>query len=502
MADKVQKVRARTTKTAKPKPPAKPPAKPTAKSAPKVPAKTQSTTEDSRRAAALAALVQLEQRVRGTRDTIELDFRIVNETTLLVPYRQASLFRRSLPGQAGGQLKAISNVPVIDKQGPLTLWLDKLHRHYDQAADANVSPVSFSADDMPRDIAKDWAEWQPAHALWLPLIARDRAAYMGGLLLFRDQPFSEAEQRILAILTDAYGYSLATLVGAGRKASSLTHTRWYHDRRKLSLAIAVAVFVVMLLPVRLSVLADAEVIPSDPYHIRAPLEGVLDQALVEPGARVTAGQPLIAYDQRDLRNQLALGEKELNVAQTELQRISQAAVTDPRAKAQLAILTAQRDEKATEVEFLRELLSRTAITAPIDGVAIFEDADSLAGRPVQLGQRLMTVAVPDAVDLELWLGTSDAIPLTVGAPVTLFLNVEPERPIEATLSRTGLLAELRDDANQAAYRLKASFDADMTAAERPALGLRGVAKLEGERVTLFYYLFRRPLSIMRQWLGI
>ena len=486
MADNIQKVSAKTTRKNRPQP---------------VP-KTVDHGEDSRRAAALAALVQLEQRVRGTRDPVELDFRIVNETTLLVPYRQASLFRRRLPGQPGGQLVAISNVPVIDKQGSLTIWLDKLHRHYDQVADAGVSPVAFSADDVPPAIAKDWAEWQPAHALWLPLIARDRAAYMGGLLLFRDQPFSEAEQRILAILTDAYGYSLATLASTGRGRKSLTHTRWYHDRRLSGIAITLGLFALMLLPVRLSVLADAEVIPSDPYHIRAPLEGVLDRALVEPGARVTAGQPLIAYDQRDLRNQLALGEQELNVAQTELQRISQAAVTDPRAKAQLAVLTAQRDEKATEVEYLRDLLSRAAIIAPIDGVAIFEDAASLAGRPVQLGQRLMTVAVPEAVDLELWLGTSDAIPLNVGAPVTLFLNVEPERPIPATLSRTGLLAELRDDATQAAYRLKARFADDMTASERPALGLRGVAKLEGERVTLFYYLFRRPLSVMRQWFGL
>ena len=464
--------------------------------------KPKDPAEDSRRAAALAALVQLEQRVRGTHDPVELDFRMVNETALLVPYRQANLYRRRHPAQKGGVLRAISNVPVLDKQAPLIRWLEDLHRYYDEEADATVTPVQFTAKDVPDAVAGDWANWQPKQALWLPLIARDRGAYMGALLLFRDQPWTEAEQRILAILADAYGYSLAALATTGKKAKPLTKATWYQDRRKLTLVTAITLCGLMMLPVRLSVLADAEVIPADPYHVRAPLQGVIEEALVEPGDRVRAGQALVAYDQRDLGNQLALGEQELNVANTELQRVSQAAVTDPRAKAQLAVLTAQRDEKATEVAYLRELLTRATIEAPIDGIAIFDDADGLTGRPVQLGQRLMTVAVPEAVSLELWLGTSDAIPLAVGAPVTLFLNVEPERPIAAELTRTGLLAELRDDAQQAAYRLKADFPADISRNDRPSLGLRGVAKLEGERVTLFYYLFRRPLAVMRQWLGV
>ena len=35
----------------------------------------------------------------------------------------------------------------------------------------------------------------------------------------------------------------------------------------------------------------------------------------------------------------------------------------------------------------------------------------------------------------------------------------------------------------------------------PRIGLRGTAKIYGERVTLFYYLARRPLAAARQFLG-
>ena len=35
----------------------------------------------------------------------------------------------------------------------------------------------------------------------------------------------------------------------------------------------------------------------------------------------------------------------------------------------------------------------------------------------------------------------------------------------------------------------------------PRIGLRGTAKVYGEKVSLFYYLFRRPITYLRQHLG-
>jgi len=48
------------------------------------------------------------------------------------------------------------------------------------------------------------------------------------------------------------------------------------------------------------------------------------------------------------------------------------------------------------------------------------------------------------------------------------------------------------------YRLKASFGDGQPP---PRIGLKGTAKVYGQRVSLFYFLMRRPLAAVRQVVG-
>ena len=50
-----------------------------------------------------------------------------------------------------------------------------------------------------------------------------------------------------------------------------------------------------------------------------------------------------------------------------------------------------------------------------------------------------------------------------------------------------------------AYRLKAVFPG---ADPRIRVGLRGTAKVYGGETVLIVYLLRRPLGVMRVWLGL
>ena len=121
----------------------------------------------------------------------------------------------------------------------------------------------------------------------------------------------------------------------------------------------------------------------------------------------------------------------------------------------------------------------------------------MAGRPVQTGQELLRVADPERIALEIRLPVADAMVLKPGAPVALFLDADPLQEVNARIERSDYRPTLADDGTLA-YRVTAGFEA----IEAPLrIGLRGTARVEGPSVRLFYYLFRRPLTAARQWLG-
>jgi hypothetical protein len=70
--------------------------------------------------------------------------------------------------------------------------------------------------------------------------------------------------------------------------------------------------------------------------------------------------------------------------------------------------------------------------------------------------------------------------------------------IPAVLTQASYEAELTPE-NILAYRILADFtDTD----DMPRIGLQGTAKIYGERITLFFYLFRRPIATLRQYIGL
>jgi hypothetical protein len=156
------------------------------------------------------------------------------------------------------------------------------------------------------------------------------------------------------------------------------------------------------------------------------------------------------------------------------------------------------DQRRADATYAQSLLDRIHVTASRSGIALFDDPNDWIGRPVTIGERLMEIADPSQAELEIWLPVADAITLKTGADVDFFLNISPGAPLHATLRQASYEATL-SPSGLLGYRLKALF-AD--GSRVPRIGLRGTAKVYGERVSLFYYLMRRPLAAVRQLLGL
>jgi multidrug resistance efflux pump len=184
------------------------------------------------------------------------------------------------------------------------------------------------------------------------------------------------------------------------------------------------------------------------------------------------------------------------VAEAELKVSTQRAFTDADSSARLDLLAARVEQKRAELDYAHQLLARSEIRAERDGIAVFADAERWTGKPVQTGERLMQLADPVQAELRLELPVGDAIALQPGAEVALFLDSDPLHRHVAQLERAAYEAQTTA-AGQLAYRLDATF-----VEASPRIGLRGTAKLYGERAPLAYYLLRRPLAALRQGLGL
>lgn len=460
-----------------------------------------------RQLAGLTALLALERDARRADSEAELGFLMANRTLALLPAAQAAVWRRV--GRRRVRLERVSATGALDRTAPFVAWLEAVLRRV-LAEELRRRPAPSLGQALPLTaerlgdprLAADWAGLVPPHGLVCPLVWDGRV--VGGLWLVRVEPWSEAERVLAERLAETYAHAWAGLVGR-RLRPAPAGRGWLWGPLMLA-----ALAGLMLLPVTQSALAPAEIVPRAPFIVTAPADGVVERVLVQPNQTVTVGTPLFRLDDTRLRSQYDVAVKGLQVAEAEFHKTQQLAFRDAESQAVLAVLRARIALRSAEADYARSLLERVEVRAERAGLALFDDANAWRGRPVVTGQRVMTLADPDQTEVGIDLPVADAITVAPGAPVRLFLNVAPLESVSATLARVSYQAE-PTPAGVLAYRLVARLDpvdsaeagaaAESGSAPRPRIGLKGTAEIQGERTRLGVYLFRRPLIVLRRWIG-
>lgn len=418
---------------------------------------------------ALAAWLELEQRILAARRAVEAEFAAINLAHALVPYRQAALWDNGVA--------ALSGVAAIEANAPYVQWLDRLIRHLKPG---HALPVDTRL--LPEDLAREWQDWLPACAVILPV----GPAF---LLFARDEPFASSELALLERLADLLGMArLALLPRRPSFALPKGRRRW---------ALVAIGFWTLFFPVTGSVLAPAECVPAHPVLVRAPLDGVVDRVLVRPNDPVAEGQILFALDATTIKGRLDIAQSQQATAEAEYRQSAQAMVFDAKAKSQVVILAGKAEEKAAEVRLLESQLARIEARAPRAGIAVFDDASDWIGRPVAVGEKVMAVADETDTEIEAWVSAADVGEVSPGGEMTLFLNTAPLSPVKAKVRSVAYEAAARPDAT-IAHRVRATI----AGTEKPRLGLKGTARIDGGTVPLVWWVFRRPLATVRQFIGL
>ncbi|WP_426102299.1 efflux RND transporter periplasmic adaptor subunit [Massilia sp. TSP1-1-2] len=437
--------------------------------------------------ASLGVLLDLSRRAREAPDQAVLAFLAVNDSHALAPYRQGAFWL------ADGGVQALSGVVQIEANAPYAQWLQQVCA----SLPAGGEPANVGHATLPASLEAEWSDWLPAFGLWLPLPGEQA----GGWLFARETPWQAIDIALLAEWMRIWQHAWAARAraswswrGTGVGARLATSQRPWWRRRGLLLLLGA--LLLCALPVRLTVLAPGELVPAQPAIIRAPLEGVIGSFAVKPNQAVKAGQILFSFDDAPLQARLEVARQGLAGAEAEYRQAAQQALSDSKSKSQLAMLAAKTEERRAEVGYLGGQLERASVLAPQDGIVLLDDASEWIGRPVTVGERIMRLATPGDVEVEAWLALGDAIPLADAAPVTLYLNASPLDPVAARVRYVAFDAVQRPDGGYA-YRVRAR----LAGASTQRVGLKGTAKLGGQRVPLIYWIVRRPLAAIRQGIG-
>ncbi len=428
---------------------------------------------------ALLKLLQIEREARRAETLNALRFTIVNAPRQLLDYQQAILWH---PDHG---VQALSGLSTVDKEAPFVRWLNRFLASQSLVRGA-LQRSTHSPDDQ-----QQWQQWLPEN-LWLePLLPSPATPVhhnrsMPWLVLARAKPWAPAEPTLLAELGEALGHALSLFQ---------TRTGWRWPRKVLVSAVAFSLL--LMVPIRQTVVAPVEVVPIDPVMVRVALEGVIDRFHIQPNQRVTAGQPLFDLDATMLASKLEVARNTLSVAEADLRQVSQQAMLDPKAKALVALKRGEVERRWAEVRYLEQMLERLKIRAPIPGIVVLNDVNEWMGRAVRIGEKVLDIADPGKVELLIRLPADEMMPFPDRAEVDAYLNIAPDDSVAAKLRYISYQTELTPEGTLA-YRLKASLD---NTENVPRVGLRGTARLYGERVALGYWMFRRPWSWMRQWLG-
>ncbi len=435
----------------------------------------------------IARLITLEKKFRMSESETELEFTCVNELRSIIDYNFLFLLVKSSLNKL--KVKAISDISVVDRTAPAVTFIESLIKK-DLIQSDEISELSLKDLQNETDIVLP--DNFPNEFIAVPLIS-PRRGNIGYWVIVRSERATNTEKELLLHISETFSHALSSFASKNSIKSFFqkVFTGW------VKWLVITAIAAAMFIPINMSALAPVEVIAKDPSIITSPVNGVIEKVLVNTNDPVSVGDDLVKLDDLNFKNNYEISLQELEVAEAELLRVKQSSFTNPDDKAKLVELSTEVGLKKKEATYAKEQLNYSVIRSESKGVAVVEDSIDWQGRPVRIGEKILTIANPNQVEFLIFLPTKDSLLIQASAEVKVFLDSDPLNSLDAEVIRTSYKPELTPE-NILAYRIYASID-DVT--QNPRIGLRGTAKIYGEKTNLFYYLFRVPINLTRQFIG-
>ncbi|MEM1282232.1 MAG: HlyD family efflux transporter periplasmic adaptor subunit [Chlamydiota bacterium] len=415
----------------------------------------------------LALINQMILKALDCSDRKSLAFLMVNDTCQVVNYNRATLWDIELYKPTA---LAVSGQSSIKKDSEIIQETEKkVHKIHEKE---NIQTF------FPEDNSK-------SSIIWIPISINRRTTL--GLMLERwdGGEWTEQEKKILQNLAQGYGHAWKGLYPQWT-LSALQKVPWLA-------ATLVGLLIISIVPVPLRVTAPCEVVAKDPFLVTAPLDGIIQEIVVNPGDIVEKGLLLFSYDKRVPLQELEVAQKQFEIADSQLNRSMTQGLSEREALEDVAVWKLKREREKIHLDYLQLRSNDLEVKAAVNGVTVFDTPDEWRGRRVMTGEKIMMISDPEQTKIRIWLPESDNIVIVPEKPIKVFLNIDPITSYEAHLVYVSDYSVVSDKG-------VVSFTAEADWTEQPKnvkLGLKGTAILYGQNVPLIYWLLRKPISTIR-----
>jgi multidrug resistance efflux pump len=444
--------------------------------------------------------IELSKRSLETQSLDELYFLLTNDTRTLIEFERAWL-----ASHLGGpsRLAAANNQPALNDKSEFVDRADNLAdalRGKEKALflSSRIVEEDSLGDKVPPDLKealKGYVGFSGfSHILIMPLVHND--ATVGHLAFEFEKGKIPREDDILAVLnvTPFFAAALAEkslleekpdLIqslkpGTGAKSALVRRMRTYLP---LWIAAAVALPIVFfVIPFSYTVGGEADIACKVNHFAFAGVEGLIDHVLVREGEQVTQGQTLARLDPKEVDYQVANWTSQYHILSQEIARLNMESGDNPAKLVERKVAELKREGAWNELQYLNWKKGFLEIKAPVSGIVITKDVQSLSGKRLGNGEPFCEIAVPAELDAQVYVPEDRISHVKVNQPVYVYLNSEPANALPLKVSEIAPAAEVRPRLGSV-YRVKAPL-AGCPPSVR--VGMKGIGKIDTGSASLWH----------------
>lgn len=442
-----------------------------------------------------AAVVDLMDQLASASDLQHACFTLATE---LADHLQCQRVAVGLRPQARGRcrLMALSGVARFDKRSTTAQAIESAMSEALLRDDVTVWPPRYPDERHAALAHKQLASLDEIQSvLSLPLRDADRNA-VGALVVTYDQAGSiSQDERFLQAAEQPVASCLQAAMriegGPMTRLCRVLGKHWRTWKFRAALVGFALVLAAMWMPLEYQVRCDCQIEPVTRRYVAAPFDGLLAEALVEPGDLVRAGDVLATLDGRELRWELASVEADQKQA---IKRRDAAQVAHKYSEQQIAQLEIERLE--LELQLLRRRTRNLEIKSPVDGIVVSGDLERAEGAPLSVGETLFEIAPLEEMIVEVAVPESEITRVAADSQVTLRLDAYPGQTWDAVIDHIQPRATIREEQNVFVGEARLDNSDQLL---RP--GMKGRAKVQSERRPLGWILFHKPWEYATKKLG-